>query len=81
MIGELRLDRRARRLRVYRHGPNTVPVSRGRPRRHQPGVRLALMAMQGEMSYPSALSAKHWGYLRRVFTVNLLCSVARWAAT
>ena len=50
-------------LRVYRHAPNTGPRkswaagdATGR------GVRLALLALQGEMGYPSALSAKTWGF-------------------
>ena len=50
-------------LRTYRHAPNTGsrkswgagdPTSRA--------VRLALMAMQGEMGYATALSAKQWGF-------------------
>ena len=50
-------------LRLYRHAPNTGPRkswaagdATGR------GVRLALMALQGEMGYPSALTAKTWGF-------------------
>ncbi len=31
------------------------------------GVRLALMAMQGEMGYPSALTAKNWGFYDVLF--------------
>src|SRR4029450_9696527 len=31
------------------------------------GVRLALMALQGEMGYPSALSAKTWGFYDVLF--------------
>ena len=50
-------------LRTYRHAPNTGsrkswaagdPTSRG--------VRHALIAMTGEMGYPSALSAQTWGF-------------------
>lgn len=49
-------------LRSYRHAPNT-----GRRKSWAAGdasargVRHALMAIQGEMGYPSALSAPHWG--------------------
>ncbi len=31
------------------------------------GVRLALMALQGEMGYPSALTAKKWGFYDALF--------------
>lgn len=49
-------------LRTYRHAPNT-----GSRKSWAAGdataraVRLALLTMQGEMGYPSALSAKRWG--------------------
>jgi 2-methylcitrate dehydratase len=33
-------------------------------------VRLALMAMQGEMGYPSALTAKQWGFYEVLFKGN-----------
>ena len=55
-------------LRTYRHAPNTGSrkcwaagdaTSRA--------VRLALIAMTGEMGYPSALSAKTWGYYDALF--------------
>lgn len=55
-------------LRTYRHAPNTGSrkswaagdaVSRA--------VRLALMALKGEMGYPSALTAKTWGLYDVVF--------------
>jgi 2-methylcitrate dehydratase len=50
-------------LRVYRHAPNTGPrKSWAAGDATSRGVRLALMAMQGEMGYPSALSAKTWGF-------------------
>jgi 2-methylcitrate dehydratase len=50
-------------LRVYRHAPNTGPrKSWAAGDATSRGVRLALMAMQGEMGYPSALSAKAWGF-------------------
>jgi 2-methylcitrate dehydratase len=50
-------------LRTYRHAPNTgsrkswaAGDATGR------AVRLALIAMTGEMGYPSVLSAKTWGF-------------------
>ncbi len=55
-------------LRTYRHAPNT-----GSRKSWAAGdaaaraVRLALMALQGEMGYPSALSAKGWGYYDVLF--------------
>src|SRR5438552_9960077 len=50
-------------LRVYRHGPNTGPrKSWAAGDATSRGVRLALMAMQGEIGYPSALTAKRWGF-------------------
>jgi 2-methylcitrate dehydratase len=50
-------------LRLYRHAPNTGPrKSWAAGDATSRGVRLALMAMQGEMGYPSALTAKTWGY-------------------
>ncbi|HVU25599.1 MAG TPA: bifunctional 2-methylcitrate dehydratase/aconitate hydratase [Opitutus sp.] len=50
-------------LRTYRHAPNT-----GSRKSWAAGdaaaraVRLALIAMTGEMGYPSALTAKTWGF-------------------
>jgi len=50
-------------LRTYRHAPNTgsrkswaAGDATGR------GVRLALIALSGEMGYPSALTAATWGF-------------------
>jgi 2-methylcitrate dehydratase len=55
-------------LRVYRHAPNTGPrKSWAAGDATSRGVRLALMAMQGEMGYPSALSAKNWGFYDVLF--------------
>ena len=55
-------------LRVYRHAPNTGPrKSWAAGDATSRGVRLALMAMQGEIGYPSALSAKNWGYYDVLF--------------
>ncbi len=50
-------------LREYRHAPNTGPrKSWAAGDATSRGVRLALMALQGEIGYPSALSAKTWGF-------------------
>jgi 2-methylcitrate dehydratase len=55
-------------LRVYRHTPNTGSrKSWAAGDATSRGVRLALMAMQGEMGYPSALTAKQWGYYDVLF--------------
>ncbi len=55
-------------LRLYRHAPNTGSrKSWAAGDATSRGVRLALMAMQGEMSYPSALTAKQWGYYDVLF--------------
>jgi 2-methylcitrate dehydratase len=55
-------------LRVYRHAPNTGPrKSWAAGDATSRGVRLALMALQGEMGYPSALTAKQWGYYDVLF--------------
>lgn len=50
-------------LRTYRHAPNTGSrKSWAAGDATSRGVRLSLMAMQGEMGYPSALTAKKWGF-------------------
>ncbi len=55
-------------LRLYRHSPNTGPrKSWAAGDATSRGVRLALMAMQGEIGYPSALSAKGWGFYDVLF--------------
>jgi 2-methylcitrate dehydratase len=55
-------------LRVYRHAPNTGSrKSWAAGDATSRGVRLAMMAMQGEMGYPSALTAKQWGYYDVLF--------------
>src|SRR5574341_1018350 len=55
-------------LRVYRHAPNTGPrKSWAAGDATSRGVRLALMAMQGEMGYPSALTVKVWGFYHVLF--------------
>jgi 2-methylcitrate dehydratase len=49
-------------LRTYRHAPNTGSrKSWAAGDATSRGVRLALMALRGEMGYPSALTAKTWG--------------------
>jgi len=55
-------------LRTYRHAPNTGSrKSWAAGDATSRGVRLALIAMTGEMGYPSALSAKTWGYYDVMF--------------
>jgi 2-methylcitrate dehydratase len=50
-------------LRTYRHAPNTGSrKSWAAGDATSRAVRLALMARTGEMGYPSALSAKTWGF-------------------
>jgi 2-methylcitrate dehydratase len=50
-------------LRTYRHAPNTGSrKSWAAGDATSRGVRLALMALQGEMGYPTALSATRWGF-------------------
>jgi 2-methylcitrate dehydratase len=50
-------------LRLHRHAPNTgARKSWAAGDATSRGVRLALMALQGETGYPSALSAKDWGF-------------------
>lgn len=50
-------------LRVYRHAPNTGSrKSWAAGDATSRGARLALMAVAGEMGYPSVLSARTWGF-------------------
>ena len=50
-------------LRTYRHAPNTGSrKSWAAGDATSRAVRLALMALRGEMGYPSALTAKTWGF-------------------
>ena len=50
-------------LRTYRHAPNTgTRKSWAAGDATSRAVRLALMARAGEMGYPSALTAKTWGF-------------------
>jgi 2-methylcitrate dehydratase len=55
-------------LRTYRHAPNTGSrKSWAAGDATSRAVRLALMARTGEMGYPSALSAKTWGFYDVLF--------------
>jgi len=55
-------------LRTYRHAPNTGPrKSWAAGDATARGVSLALMALKGEMGYPSALTAKTWGFYDVLF--------------
>jgi 2-methylcitrate dehydratase len=50
-------------LRTYRHAPNTGSrKSWAAGDATSRAVRLALLALKGEMGYPSALTAKAWGF-------------------
>ena len=50
-------------LRTYRHAPNTGSrKSWAAGDATSRAVRLALMVLKGEMGYPSALTAKTWGF-------------------
>ncbi|HEY3063456.1 MAG TPA: bifunctional 2-methylcitrate dehydratase/aconitate hydratase [Chloroflexota bacterium] len=50
-------------LRAYRHAPNTGSrKSWAAGDATSRGVRLALMSLQGEMGYPTALTAPRWGF-------------------
>ena len=55
-------------LRTYRHAPNTGSrKSWAAGDATSRAVRLALIALTGEMGYPSALSAKTWGFTDVLF--------------
>lgn len=55
-------------LRLYRHAPNAGSrKSWAAGDATSRGVRLALIAIKGEMDYPSALSAKGWGFYDVLF--------------
>ena len=55
-------------LRTYRHAPNTGSrKSWAAGDATSRAVRLALMALQNEMGYPSALSATTWGFYDVLF--------------
>jgi 2-methylcitrate dehydratase len=58
-------------LRTYRHAPNTGSrKSWAAGDATSRGVRLALIAKTGEMGYPSALTAKTWGFYDVSFKCN-----------
>jgi 2-methylcitrate dehydratase len=55
-------------IRTYRHAPNTGSrKSWAAGDATSRGVRLALMALKGEMGYPSALTAAQWGFYDVLF--------------
>ncbi len=55
-------------LRTYRHSPNTGSrKSWAAGDATSRGVFLAMTAMKGEMGYPTALSAKRWGFYDVLF--------------
>jgi 2-methylcitrate dehydratase len=55
-------------LRTYRHAPNAGSrKSWAAGDATSRGVRLALMSLKGEMGYPSALTAKTWGFYDVLF--------------
>jgi 2-methylcitrate dehydratase len=55
-------------LRTYRHEPNTGPrKSWAAGDATSRGVFLAMTTLQGEMGYPTALSAKRWGFYDALF--------------
>ncbi|MBI2295900.1 MAG: bifunctional 2-methylcitrate dehydratase/aconitate hydratase [Betaproteobacteria bacterium] len=55
-------------LRTYRHTPNTGSrKSWAAGDATSRAVRLSLMALKGEMGYPSALTAKTWGFYDVLF--------------
>ncbi|MFA7096490.1 MAG: bifunctional 2-methylcitrate dehydratase/aconitate hydratase [Gammaproteobacteria bacterium] len=58
-------------LRTYRHAPNTGPrKSWAAGDATSRAVRLALMTLKGEIGYPSALTAKGWGFYDVSFKGN-----------
>lgn len=55
-------------LRTYRHAPNAGPrKSWAAGDQTSRGVFFAFLTMQGEMGYPTALSAKRWGFYDVLF--------------
>lgn len=58
-------------LRTYRHSPNAGSrKSWAAGDATARGVRLSMMALKGEMGYPSALTAKTWGFYDASFRGN-----------
>jgi 2-methylcitrate dehydratase len=61
-------------LRTYRHAPNTGSrKSWAAGDATSRAVRHALIALRGEMGYPSALSAKTWGFYDVLFKGKAFC--------
>jgi 2-methylcitrate dehydratase len=61
-------------LRTYRHAPNTGSrKSWAAGDATSRAVRLALLARQGEMGYPAALTAPIWGFQDALFHQQPLC--------
>ena len=55
-------------IRTYRHAPNTGSrKSWAAGDATSRAVRLAMMALKGEMGYPSALTARQWGFYDVLF--------------
>ena len=62
-------------LRTYRHAPNTGSrKSWAAGDATSRAVRHALIALTGEMGYPSALSADHWGFQDVLFEGHEVCT-------
>lgn len=60
-------------LRTYRHAPNTGSrKSWAAGDATSRGVRLAMLTLQGEQGYPSAISANRWGFSDVLFSGNPL---------
>ncbi len=60
-------------LRTYRHAPNTGSrKSWAAGDATSRGVKLALIALKGEMGYPSAITAKGWGFQDVLFNSKKL---------
>ncbi|MDZ7789662.1 MAG: bifunctional 2-methylcitrate dehydratase/aconitate hydratase [Xanthomonadales bacterium] len=58
-------------LRTYRHAPNTGPrKSWAAGDACRRAVQLALITLKGEIGYPSALTAKGWGFQDVLFNGN-----------
>ena len=58
-------------LRTYRHAPNTCPrKSWAAGDACRRAVQLALITLSGEIGYPSALTAKGWGFQDVLFKGN-----------
>lgn len=68
-------------LRAYRHAPNTgTRKSWAAGDATSRGVYLAMLTMRGEMGYPSALTARHWGFNEVLFRGKQLCRQRDYAA-